>query len=301
MGPAARGGGAFALTVTTGNSTSGPSFEVVLVGGVLTSGAAAGDIWFFGNLSLSVLPLTITPASSDVGRPATLATLVFGGHSTPYGFSWEGLPPGCLSLDAESLTCTPSSASPFPFQVSVVVSDSSGVRVQSPTVAWTVNPLPQVTQFTALPSPLSPGSPLTVTVLYSGGTGPLQFQYFDLPAGCASLNVSQFSCDPQTTGSFTVRVLITDVDGTNCSASTIVVVTKLAMATSTLWVWETALAAALIAIGIITAVVMVRRKAGTRGPPRQNTNEPSGVPSGIQGAGPPRADGENDGRRGGPG
>jgi hypothetical protein len=63
--------------------------------------------------------------SVGVGVVLTLTVGLTGGIA-PYEFFWQGLPPGCVSANSTSLSCTPSSVGVFP--VAVIVTDHTGFR-----------------------------------------------------------------------------------------------------------------------------------------------------------------------------
>lgn len=85
----------------------------------------------------------------SVGDPVTFSANVTGG-SGGFTFAWRGLPPGCASIDAPSLTCTPTQNGTF--SVSLVMNDSNGVTATSP--SWPEVVLP-------VSAPSSPESPVS--------------------------------------------------------------------------------------------------------------------------------------------
>ncbi|MFG1529799.1 MAG: hypothetical protein AAFA34_00795, partial [Thermoplasmata archaeon] len=71
--------------------------------------------------------LTSSRGSLDAGQTVGLKAAV-GGGTGPFDWSYEGLPPGCRSVDAANLTCRPTA--PGSYRVEVVVNDSVGVEVR---------------------------------------------------------------------------------------------------------------------------------------------------------------------------
>ncbi len=67
--------------------------------------------------------LSANPSSVTVGSTSTLTGSVSGGTS-PYTYSWTGLPPGCSSTNGATLTCAPTGTGTF--TVSLTVTDSKG-------------------------------------------------------------------------------------------------------------------------------------------------------------------------------
>jgi hypothetical protein len=267
---------------TPGGSEASPVFANILLGGSLSPGVLAADVWFFGALPLAVLPPVVTPTATDVGHPAMLSVFAFGGASLTYTYTWEQLPPGCASRNLASYTCTPSGSSNAPYLVFVSVRNASGATVTSPTAAWSVNALPTVILFTALPSPVPAGSQLSISVLFSGGTSPLTFQYSGLPAGCSSIDAAQFNCTPQTPGNYSLKVQITDADGHNDTGFTALVVGDPVAVGSSLW--QYVIEGIGFAVAVIILLEVLRRKVGRRAGSSQfdgangnSSNEGNGV------------------------
>jgi hypothetical protein len=272
--PNPRSGDVLSECPTPGEAGVSPTLATVLLGGTLAPGVLAVDVWFFGDLPLSVLPPTVSPKQSDTGYPGTLSVFAFGGRSPTYSYVWQQLPPGCASQNLPQFSCTPSTSANTPFQVSVTVRNSSGATVTSPAAPWSVNALPSVTLFTALPSPTPAGSQLTVTVLFSGGTNPLTFQYTGLPAGCSSIDAAQFNCTPKMPGNYSLRVQITDADGHTADGSTALRVGDPLTSGSDLWAY--AVEGAVIAVLAIVLIEVARRKRRGRGGPTSSATRTSG-------------------------
>ncbi|MGB7124168.1 MAG: thermopsin family protease [Thermoplasmata archaeon] len=85
-------------------------------------------------------PTVAVPASSAApglaGDPLTLRATVAGGSGS-LGYVWSGLPPGCGSANASTVSCTPSVAGVF--RVIVTVDDSNGASNASAPLALTVD------------------------------------------------------------------------------------------------------------------------------------------------------------------
>ncbi|HTT14306.1 MAG TPA: PKD domain-containing protein, partial [Thermoplasmata archaeon] len=102
----------------------------------------------------------------------------------------------------------------------------------SGTVSVVSSPL-AITLFSATPSPVDLGSAIDFQLQYVGGAGPAEISYGGLPAGCASSNVSQLSCVPTESGSFTVTVTLNALFDGIATASTTVIVEGALEATET--------------------------------------------------------------------
>lgn len=87
-----------------------------------------------------------------------------------------------------------------------------------------VTALPAISSASASPASVVLGDPLALSVRATGGSGPLRFTYLGLPGGCASANTSTLSCRPNETGSYPVRVVVTDAQGVSAAANVSVTV-----------------------------------------------------------------------------
>jgi hypothetical protein len=78
-----------------------------------------------GDSGLLRLNFSSSVESLSLGLPVTFRTAVSGGQP-PYSYEYSGLPPGCISMNAATLTCTPGLAGSF--NVEVTVRDGVGNR-----------------------------------------------------------------------------------------------------------------------------------------------------------------------------
>ena len=169
-----------------------------------------------GNVSALYVPNpTVTsfsaqPAAIDQGMTTRFSAVVSGG-TPPYNYSYGGvLPPGCNFPNAPTFQCTPTG--PGNYNVSVIVSDANGITA-SRTTSLNIAPSPHITSFSLVPSQVTLGNSTFANVTVQGGTAPLSFLYAPVPPGCSSQNISRWTCLPNTTGSFTIRVTVTDAFG----------------------------------------------------------------------------------------
>ncbi|HTT26304.1 MAG TPA: hypothetical protein VMH90_05015 [Thermoplasmata archaeon] len=169
---------------------------------------------------LGIASAAATPAGVDIGVTTNLS-VTFGGGTAPYTVSYVGLPGGCSSANVPVLACTPLVAGTY--SIKAVVQDAYGATASS-TIALTVNPDPGITGFAASPSTFPIGTGTTFQVNITGGTGAVQYVYQGLPTGCLSSDVAQLVCNPTGTGTFSVRVTVTDSLGLTSTAHVEVVV-----------------------------------------------------------------------------
>jgi hypothetical protein len=90
---------------------------------------------FTVNPDPSVSTPTASPGSATTGQSVTFSATASGGSGV-FSYSWIGLPPGCHSANASTVTCQPSSAGSY--EVTVNVTDSSGYHVLSGALRFSV-------------------------------------------------------------------------------------------------------------------------------------------------------------------
>ncbi len=163
---------------------------------------------------LAVHSFTATPDPVVLGTSTTLTVMPVGGTG-PLNYTYTGLPPGCASTDAPTLTCAPATVGNF--SVQVTVRDSTGGTTHatlSLTVIWPLPPI--IRSFYAWPDPTVVDQPTILSVLATGGVGALSYAYSGLPpsaATCPDLNTTLLSCVPLASGNYSVTVTVTDQVG----------------------------------------------------------------------------------------
>ncbi|MGB6442112.1 MAG: hypothetical protein WBF81_02310 [Thermoplasmata archaeon] len=235
------------------------------------------------NLTLSVYPalnfvgVTALPSPVTASVPFNLTAFSSGG-SPAFSYSYLGLPSSCFSSNVSKLACKPSL--PGTYLVQVTLSDAAGTSL-SRSVNVSVNAVPSVTVFTALPDQVTLGSAVTFNVTATGGTGALLYSYTALPGGCTATNASIVTCTPNATGQYTVTVRAADSFGViSAPASTVLVVsaasTPSGSSSSTpLWVWAIV---AVVIVGIVVGLLLWRRQS-TPPPPPAPLNPPADPPT----------------------
>lgn len=144
---------------------------MVLFGGYLHIGRPGdeaelyfNDTWTFQvgapPSSLSVVSMELSPGPANVGSLALIVGNVLSGTSV--GYSFGGLPPGCITLDTYLLVCSPSAGGQF--TVTLTVTDAYGAKSSGSIVLFVVGPTPGPSH------PLGVGvAPLTVAVSATAG------------------------------------------------------------------------------------------------------------------------------------
>ncbi len=168
------------------------------------------------NAPASVLSVSVLPNTVDVGQPISINVSTAGG-TPPVTYTYWGLPPGCLSRNASSFSCAPTS--PGNYTVTVQLTDSTGLTsVGSALVA--VNPAPAILLYFASPSPLPLGATAEISAVVTGGSSPLTYSFSGLPPGCMGANTPTLSCTPTANGTYSIRLTVHDSVGGSVTAST---------------------------------------------------------------------------------
>jgi YVTN family beta-propeller protein len=192
-------------TVRCTPSATGNFTVRVTVGGGL--GSRANDSL---NLSVYSDPFIAAFRASvgalDAGQTTVLTDQPRGG-SPPFSLVYTGLPAGCLSMNTTNLSCRPSG--PGNFTVTLTAIDAVGGRTNS-TLSLVVTPATVVGSFEATPGAVDVDQAVSFLTQASGGARYLSFVYVGLPAGCASGNLSELTCNPSLPGNYSVTVSVHD-------------------------------------------------------------------------------------------
>ncbi len=202
----------------TSHPSSVPAMEVVAdpAGGfelALVDDGGSTDTWLFG--APVITAFSAQPNDFDLGGVTSVSASV-ATNGIPVSFTLEGLPPGCSAPNAPALVCTPTALGTF--RLTVVVATTLGY-VTNASVILAVNPDPAISSAYSVPSRVTVGIPLSLSVIVSGGTPPFSYSYFGLPPGCATENLTPLPCTPSAVGSFAVGVRVTDADGASAWAT----------------------------------------------------------------------------------
>lgn len=226
---------------------------------------------------LAVDQPTAAPASVEVGQTTQLSIVALGG-TTPYSYSWTGLPAGCSPSDVDPLTCSPTSAGTS--SVTVTVTDSRGITLTSLPVTVTVVQGLAVGAPTASPSSVAVGGTIQLSVAPSGGATPYSYAWNGLPSGCHSADSAQLTCSPSVAGYWNVTVTVTDANGISHTSSPVEVSATTSSSggggsgssspgsslSSTDWALIAVVIVVVAAVGVVLAV---RRKPKAPGSPTE--------------------------------
>jgi GH25 family lysozyme M1 (1,4-beta-N-acetylmuramidase) len=216
----------------------------------------------------TITSFTATPSTITIGATTLLQASATGG-STPYTYSYTGLPTGCQSANVSSLYCTPTVTGSYTVTVNVTdtARRSVGTNLVLTVNPSTVSPL-KITAFTVSPNPIYEGNTTFFNVTATGGVSPLSYAYSGLPQGCSTADTATLSCSPTANGTYGVQVTVTDSSGSSVTASTFVTVLVQSTTTqpvATPWysaltnLWVLIALVALVAVVVIIAVALHAR------------------------------------------
>jgi YVTN family beta-propeller protein len=239
--------------------------------------ATAGDyivrVWVNdsdGGSNSSAVPILIDPAlkvtlsvsnsTPALGQSIEVDASASGGAG-PYAYAYFGLPPGCDSIDNQTIGCLPTQAGLY--KLMVIATDHNGISVNA-SISIQI-----IFDFTVVvPSQATVDQPFTLSVKPYGGYGTFTYSYTGLPPGCTSVNASQMTCTPSEIGNYNVSISVHDQVGDNATHMVkIAVVPENSPILESPLIRDGALLAAAITVAAIAIVLFVSRGKGQRSPP----------------------------------
>ncbi len=189
-----------------------PASEIALLD------AAQYGLWMLGP------PIAVLPNAAhyevDVGVQLKIGATVLGVAKT-YARNYSGLPFGCTTANVTELNCTPTT----PGDYRVYLNASAPGFGQGSAIVWVnVSADPTIRSFAGAPSTITLGNATRFNVTLSGGLPPFRYAYAPLPPGCVSVSSATLDCRPTLAGTYPINVSVTDADGLQARAATILVV-----------------------------------------------------------------------------
>jgi hypothetical protein len=210
-------------------------------------------------------PISVSMAASadevDLGQ-GLVFNLTANGGSGGFSILYSGLPTGCTSSNTTRLSCTPTGVGNF--SVVAHVQDSLGATALSSAVPVSVAPALFVLISEFAPK-MVVGTPFETNATVTGGSPPLSYTWTGLPPGCSGIR-AELQCVPTTAGTYSFRLLVSDVAGVSDSANgTATVGAAVPLTTigppnlfANPLVWG-AIVIALVVVGVGVALVLRRR------------------------------------------
>ncbi len=214
----------FSCTPASGASAGSPYTVSVLVTDS-NGGHTTASFSLVVDPALSAGTVSATPNPVDTGEATELATSGASGGSGTYSYAWSGLPTGCASSNAASITCVPTAPGTYVFELTVT--DGNGAQATA-SASVSVNNVLGVSA-SATVNPVDEGQATTISAVAGGGSGGYTYAWSGLPSGCGSPgDVASFACTPapgDAAGSpYTVTVQVTDSLGSGTSGQFTLVV-----------------------------------------------------------------------------
>ncbi len=179
------------------------------------------DTWTFTNGTWVPRAPVLALSAPEMDAGGTLTVSVPGGSllGTTVTFTYAGLPPGCVSVNAATFTCHPTGTGTYAPLVEVSAGGLGIARAR-----LVVNPQPTVTSFQANLSETDIGLGFSLAAVAVGGTGGLVYSYSGLPTGCTGRDSPMVTCIPATAGLLQIGVDVADELGVHAGANLTVLV-----------------------------------------------------------------------------
>jgi YVTN family beta-propeller protein len=179
---------------------------------------AGGGVAATTTVTVKLFPISsfIATPSNIVDGASTNFTVSASGGVGPLNYAYSGLPPGCATADTDRLACSPIQVSNY--TVTVYVNDTAGNSNNTTTY---LNVGFYSVTLAATPSIVDIGTNVTLNTTVSGGPSLdiVDYSYAGLPLGCTNLNLEVFTCAPDQTGTFSIRVYAVDSGGDDVNAT----------------------------------------------------------------------------------
>ncbi len=228
--------GATNATLQVTPAASGVSYYCYEVTDGSTGSPAA--IAFSTTVSLHVSPplqagnISLSATFVDQGEWVSLSANAVGG-TAPYAYQWsQGTSANCGNdtripgATNSSYRAVPTRTTYFCYTVTDSADGAPAGTATSATARIQFQGAPAVLTFGAHPAQIETKHTTYLNASVSGGVAPYTYQYFNLPAGCATANLSSLSCTPTTAGNYTVTVVVTDSHGLAAGAQLVLTVTS---------------------------------------------------------------------------
>jgi hypothetical protein len=163
--------------------------------------------------------VSIAPSRTVMDRGQTLTFVGSeGGGFLPLSFAWYLNGSDVQSGPSLYWNFTPTGAATY--TVSLWVTDSRLVTVNSTPMSIIVYPRPAVSTPAASPTSVDLGQGVTLTTVASFGSGGYVYQWSGLPAGCSG-SLASLLCTPSSVGMFNITVNATDSNGASARSSSL--------------------------------------------------------------------------------
>lgn len=215
-----------------------------------------------------------TPIATDPSLPVSFACRATASLPSPT-FSWNFGDGGTDSGPSVSHAY----ARPGMYLATCEAASASGAAglASAPVI---VNPNLAILLFQAVPSTVSIGSSLNLIVNVTGGTAPFSYVYSGLPPGCPAYDVATLTCLPGETGTFAVKITVSDAVGESTTDSITISVTTPppnngpGLTPAEGYALGGAIAGVVVLAGVLPVLLWTRRSSVARSPRPSAPREP---------------------------
>jgi|GEM_PF-3383468 len=156
------------------------------------------------------------PSTIRLGNGSVIGGVVVGGTS-PFNFTYAGLPAGCPSRNASAFACVPTTIGTYPIELTSTdavgsVATGTATLVVEPGGSTPTAPLTLV-DLEVDPASITLGGEATVVVLVTGGEPPYTYDFAGLPTGCSRGSDEVLLCSPTSLGTYDITVNASDQAG----------------------------------------------------------------------------------------
>jgi hypothetical protein len=196
------------VMISCNPTASGTNQSYASIQAHVTDSSSSTIVSAVASLTVNTDPIVSTPTIAPgyvvvTGTPITITSIPAGGNGA-YTFSWSGLPAGCSTSNAPTLSCIVGVTTNTTYTViKVKLTDGLGSsNVSNPASPFTVTtstPVPlKVSAITVTPAGgvIDSGQAASFKVNASGGIGVYSYSWTGLPSGCTSSNSTTIACDP---------------------------------------------------------------------------------------------------------
>jgi hypothetical protein len=182
----------------------------------------SSSAWWQFTTDATLLTPIPTPGGLDAGQSGSVRVyvpaLIEHLDTNAIYEDWEYSPPASWSCTPtgdsdDTLSCDVTDAGSGTVSFQLVIGETGGYSLVSPTLDFVVSTDPFIESAQATPAASDLGQKMILDVTAAGGSGGFSYAWNNLPEGCASSSTDSLACTPASTGNFSVTVTATDSNG----------------------------------------------------------------------------------------
>jgi YVTN family beta-propeller protein len=160
---------------------------------------------------ISIPSSNLSSGLVDAGQAVTFSVVASNGSGTYASYGWSGLPAGCTGT-AASVSCRGGDLSYGQYHIGAQVTDSNGfTSAPGAELLFVVDHDPTLAPPIASRNSLDAGQNVTISASVSdAGSGGDTYAWSGLPSGCTASPLSSITCHPDSNGTDSIQVQVTD-------------------------------------------------------------------------------------------